>query len=129
MSQQTMAQVLGCSLPAYQKWELGLSVPGGDWLLKMLQLCPDEETRNAFRIRKERRSAPRQTSLGSDLSLPFTREERLHCRDLARQAIDTIYHCGEQGNPAADARLRDFAANLQAAAAYYEQVRKDRGAR
>ena len=58
-SQESMASIVGCSLPAYQKWELGSLVPSAEWLLKMLQLCPDEETRNAFRIRPERRSAGR----------------------------------------------------------------------
>jgi DNA-binding transcriptional regulator YiaG len=126
-SQDVMAQMLGCSLPAYQKWEMGTLAPGGEWLIKMLQLCPDEETRNAFRIRAERRSGPREKiephptgSLGA--------EERREYRRMAREAVEMMFECGEEGVAAADARLRDFAVNLDQAARYYQQqARTKRG--
>ena len=122
-SQESMARIVGCSLPAYQKWELGSLVPNAEWLVRMLQLCPDEETRNAFRIRPERRSAGRPKQFLSQ-KLPLDAAERQRFRDLAQQAIDTIFECGQAGNQAADLRLRDFADSLQVAAAYYQQVRE-----
>jgi transcriptional regulator with XRE-family HTH domain len=119
-SPDVMAQILGCSLPAYQKWELGSVVPGGEWLIRLLQLCPDEETRNAFRIRAERRSAARD---GRSATLKriasLSAEERRESWQAAREAIDKIYECGEAGVQEADARLVEFAENLQGVARHY----------
>ena len=113
-----MAKIVGCSLPAYQKWELGSLVPNVEWLVRMLQLCPNEETRNAFRIRPERRSAGRAKQYHK---VPLDAVERQRFRHIARQTIDTIFECGQAGNQAADLRLTDFAHSLQEAAAYYQQ--------
>jgi transcriptional regulator with XRE-family HTH domain len=119
-SQEVMAQLLGCSLPALQKWEMGTAIPAGEWLIRMLQICPDEETRNAFRIRAERRAAPREPS-GSRLKrvgrMDQTRREEL--REMAHQAVDTLFECGKSGLDAADSRLEDFAENLEGAANYF----------
>ena len=117
-SEESMARIVGCSLPAYQKWELGSLVPNAEWLVRILQLCPDEETRNAFRIRPERRSAGRARQFHK---FPLDAVERQRFHHIARQAIDTIFECGQAGNQAADLRLMDFADSLQEAAAYYKQ--------
>ena len=47
-TQEEMARQIGCTLAAYQRWETGKRTPRGDWMLKILVLCPDEETRAAF---------------------------------------------------------------------------------
>jgi transcriptional regulator with XRE-family HTH domain len=122
-SPESMARILGCSLPAYQKWELGTLAPSGEWLLRMLQVCPDEETRNAFRIRPERRSAARK-SAAPPPQLPLSTAERMRYRDIASKAVDTIFGCGEAGDQAADLRLIEFADRLQPVAAYCDQVRQ-----
>src|SRR6266566_1254585 len=49
-TQEGMARKLGCTLGAYSKWVRGDRTPSGDWLIKMLQLCPDEDTRAAFGV-------------------------------------------------------------------------------
>ncbi len=119
-SPEVMAKILGCSLPAYLKWEAGSLTPGGEWLIRMLQICPNEETRNSFRIRAERRAAPRpkpETSLLE--SGPISSVERQRYRQAAQEAVDAIAECGQAGTQGADARLRDFAVNLQSAARYY----------
>lgn len=119
-SPEVMAKILGCSLPAYVKWESGSLTPGGEWLIRLLQICPNEETRNAFRIRAERRTAPRprpDNSLLRSGSLSST--ERLHYLKEARDALDALAECGRSGSASADQRLRDFAENLQNAARYY----------
>jgi transcriptional regulator with XRE-family HTH domain len=122
-SPEVMARMLGCSLPAYQKWELGTVMPGGEWLIRLLQLCPDEETRNAFRIRAERRSATREVP-GLKCTPPLTAEERRQAWRAAREAIDVIYQCGEAGTQNADSRLVEFAENLQGAARHYASQRE-----
>jgi transcriptional regulator with XRE-family HTH domain len=48
VSQQEMVRRIGCSNGAYRKWEKGKAIPRGDWMLKILALCPDEETRSNF---------------------------------------------------------------------------------
>src|SRR5487761_447659 len=88
-SPEVMAEILGCSLPAYQKWEMGSVVPGGEWLIRMLRLCPDEETRNAFRIRAERRNAPRDR-LKAPKAGPLTPADRLHFLQMARTAAGEL---------------------------------------
>ncbi|MGH9432683.1 MAG: helix-turn-helix domain-containing protein [Terriglobia bacterium] len=119
-SQDVMAQMLGCSLPAYQKWETGTLVPSAEWLIKMLQLCPNEETRNAFRIRAERRASHRET-FELRLAGTLSAEERREYRRMAREAVEVMFECGEEGIAAAGMRLRDFAMNMEQAARYYQQ--------
>jgi len=43
-----MARRLGCTFSAYSKWLRGERTPGGEWMLRILALCPDDETRAAF---------------------------------------------------------------------------------
>jgi predicted NBD/HSP70 family sugar kinase len=43
-----MARRLGCSTSGYAKWERGVVAPRGEVTIKMLQMCPDEESRAAF---------------------------------------------------------------------------------
>jgi transcriptional regulator with XRE-family HTH domain len=47
-SQEGMARRLGCSTSGYAKWERGVVAPRGKVMIKMLQMCPDEESRAAF---------------------------------------------------------------------------------
>lgn len=123
-SPEIMAQILGCSLPAYQKWELGSVLPTGDWLIRLLQLCPDEETRNAFRIRTERRSATREPADPViKRAARLSAEERREVWEIARNALDVIYDCAQAGMGPADARLVDFAESLQGAARHYDRLR------
>lgn len=39
---------LGCSFGAYMQWLRGERMPSADWFIKILRLCPDEETRRNF---------------------------------------------------------------------------------
>lgn len=116
-SQEVMAELLGCSLPAYQKWEIGSVVPGGEWLIRLLRLCPDEETRNAFRIRAERRTRTR-TELPP---VPLNPSDRRRFLQVAQEAAGELFRCGEEGIEAADARLADFAVNMRSAAEFYRR--------
>ncbi|MGH9405723.1 MAG: helix-turn-helix domain-containing protein [Terriglobia bacterium] len=117
-SPEVMAQLVGCRLPAYEKWEAGILVPEAEWLIRMLRLCPDEETRNAFRIRAERRGAARQKRV-SLAARHLSAGERDRCRQAALAAIRTIAECGDAGIHAADSRLVQFTADLRSAAESY----------
>jgi transcriptional regulator with XRE-family HTH domain len=48
VSQQELAARIGCSLSAVQFWEAGRSSPRGYRLRRLLELCPDEDTRALF---------------------------------------------------------------------------------
>jgi transcriptional regulator with XRE-family HTH domain len=47
-TQEGMAARLGCTFSAYSKWLRGVNMPSGDWMLRILALCPDQETHDAF---------------------------------------------------------------------------------
>lgn len=49
-TQEGMARHLNCTLSGFRKWESGVAIPGGAYLIKMLQMCPDQETRSLFGI-------------------------------------------------------------------------------
>ena len=115
-----MAAILGCTAAGYEKWEQGAAQPSAEWLLRLLQLCPDEETRNAFRIRAERRSRPRDVSAAGSQEVAERAPADLQtCRDAAHSAIDTLFTCAEAGDERAGERLRQFAENLRGAAEYF----------
>lgn len=48
ITQQELAARVGCSLSAVQFWESGRSTPRGYRLRRLLELCPDAETRALF---------------------------------------------------------------------------------
>jgi len=125
---ETMAQLIGCSSAGYEKWEQGTAAPSAQWLLRMLQLCPDEETRNAFRIRAERRSKPRaranESAAADGSPTSITLATHSECCDSAHRSIDVLDACAEAGDEAAAARLRWFAQNLEGAASYFSRSLK-----
>jgi transcriptional regulator with XRE-family HTH domain len=47
-TQLPFARELDCQPGALARWERGESIPSGDWMLKILALCPDEESHDAF---------------------------------------------------------------------------------
>lgn len=60
-TQEGMARRLGCSLASYQRWELGTRIPSGEYLIKMIQMCPDDRCREAFGV-KARKVEPKAVS-------------------------------------------------------------------
>ena len=47
-TQESMARRIGAQLRSYARWEAGASCPRGDWLLKIIMLCPDADARSLF---------------------------------------------------------------------------------
>ena len=47
-SQWTMTLLLGCGPGSYKRWEKGRSVPPGNIVIRMLNLCPDNESVRMF---------------------------------------------------------------------------------
>ncbi len=48
VSQDEMARRIGCPVRSYVRWEMGEVIPSGDWLIKMMRLCPDAPSLAAF---------------------------------------------------------------------------------
>ena len=120
-----MARVLGCSSAGYLKWEQGTAKPSAEWLLRLLQLCPDERTRNEFRIRAERRSRPRDSAPEHARAVAsLAAADPQARRDAARTAVHALCACAEAGDEKAGERLRQFAENLRSAAQHFERRRE-----
>ncbi|MBI4393352.1 MAG: helix-turn-helix transcriptional regulator [Euryarchaeota archaeon] len=51
LTQEGMARQLGCTLGSFQRWELGTRIPSGEYLIKMIHMCPDDKCRAAFGLK------------------------------------------------------------------------------
>jgi transcriptional regulator with XRE-family HTH domain len=112
-TQEGMARRLGCTLSGYIQWEKGRRVPGGDWLLKLMALCPDEETRLLFQEQVPRFPGQPGSSLPrikKQLRISSTTpEQRRQARAIAREGIEILFKLGQAGYRPADQKLQQFA--------------------
>jgi transcriptional regulator with XRE-family HTH domain len=109
-----MARLLGTSLRAYDRWEAGDSIPRGTMLVRILALCPDEETRSLFDAVK---SSASQGSVEHRASSPLRRwgpgdRLRMSFRNSCLTSIEIIYESAVLGSQAADERLRSYVTEL-----------------
>jgi transcriptional regulator with XRE-family HTH domain len=58
VTQQELAARVGCSLSAVQFWEAGRSSPRGYRLRRLIELCPDDESRSLFFATPAEEAAP-----------------------------------------------------------------------
>ena len=126
VTQEGMARQLGCTLSGYIQWEKGRRVPGGEWLLKLMALCPDAETRSLF---EEQVNAFRGTPVVPSLApaAPVrggstTPAQRKQARAMCREAIEILYELGAGGYRPADQKLRQFADELNRVAGDFSRV-------
>lgn len=125
-TQEGMARLLGCTLSGYIQWEKGRRIPGGDWLLRLMALCPDEETRDlferpidSFRKQVERVPSPAGVAASGGSTTP---QQRRQARALAREAIDILYEMGRAGYRPADQKLKYFADELSRVAGDFSRA-------
>lgn len=121
-----MARRLGCTLSGYIQWEKGRRIPGGDWLLKLMALCPDEDTRDLFeeqidfyRDREKSRPSESRTPLRASSTTP---EQRKQARAIAREAVEILFELGQAGYRPADQKLKRFADELNRVAGDYSRA-------
>lgn len=126
VTQEGMARRLGCTLSGYIQWEKGRRVPGGEWLLKLMALCPDAETRSLFEEQvntfRAIPPAPSTTTTVSYRGGSTTPAQRRQARTICREAIDILFELGEAGYRPADQKLRQFADELNRVAGDFSRV-------
>jgi transcriptional regulator with XRE-family HTH domain len=83
ITQQELAARVGCSLSAVQFWEAGRSSPRGYRLRRLLELCPDSETRALF-------TAPPPASL-TPPAAPGPRPKPPGRAELERRFLDPAF--------------------------------------
>lgn len=115
-TQDGMARRLGCTLSGYIQWEKGRRVPSGYWLLQLMALCPDTETRRLFEgqiksypVQPSPRSTQAKTASQGSSTTP---EQRKQARAIAREAIEILFDLGQAGYRPADQKLKSFADQL-----------------
>jgi transcriptional regulator with XRE-family HTH domain len=113
-TQEGMARCIGCTLSGYIQWEKGRRVPGGDWLLKLMALCPDKQTRSLFeeRIQSYREHARVSRPQKAPAPSSTTPEQRREARAIAQEAIAILFELGQAGYRPADQKLKLFADEL-----------------
>jgi transcriptional regulator with XRE-family HTH domain len=125
-TQEGMARRLGCTLSGYIQWEKGRRVPRGDWLLKLMALCPDEDTRGLFEEQiesyQEQASASRRQAARPPRAGSTTPEQRRQARAIAREAVEILYELGQAGFRPADQKLRQFADELSRVAGDFSRA-------
>jgi transcriptional regulator with XRE-family HTH domain len=100
ITQQELAARVGCSLSAVQFWEAGRSSPRGYRLRRLLELCPDEETRSLFTTALPKAAppaVPRKTQLPGQAELErsyldpeFLRSLPAETRSLYQETVENI---------------------------------------
>lgn len=125
-TQEGMARRLGCTLSGYIQWEKGRRVPGGDRLLKLMALCPGEETRSLFETQidsyrgRPSASAPQtRTAVRTGSTTP---EQRRRARAIAQEAIQILFELGQAGYQPADQKLKRFADELNRVAGDFSRA-------
>lgn len=120
-TQEGMARRLGCTHGAYSRWVRGERVPGGDWLLKMLALCPDDKTRAEIGLKFEISNPRRPGGPGARLSQE--EEELLRQYNDAVTGINILYEAARAGHSGAQETLRDLAQRINKRAGDWRRMK------
>jgi transcriptional regulator with XRE-family HTH domain len=115
LTQSQMARALGAEHDDYIGWwESGRVTPGGKWIVKMLQLWPDEALA-AFGIRNQESGiSPAASTPPGKLPPSASTEEddRLRQFSDAAEGLNQVYQAAQAGHPGADELLRALANEL-----------------
>ncbi len=120
-TQEGMARKLGCTLGAYSKWERGERTPSGEWLLKILALCPDEATRSAFWVGTPAPTGRRSGPLGAPRA--GAEDDLLRNFSDAATGLNILYEAAQAGHTGAADALRDFADRINKRAGDWRQMK------
>lgn len=122
-TQESMARRIGAQLRSYARWEAGESCPRGDWLLKIIGLCPNAEVRSLFGLEPAdmgpdaaRPQAPRRSRGRSDAEL-------LHYYEAAATGLNILYEAAAAGHEGAREALRDLADKLSTRGGHWQRMK------
>jgi transcriptional regulator with XRE-family HTH domain len=130
ITQQELAARVGCSLSAVQFWEAGRSSPRGYRLRKLVELCPDDESKSLFFALPAEEAADIPPVPKTDppddfgwekryLDPSFLRTLPVETRNLFSQTVENIRHLSAltaDGNQVAVEGLYSLAEALKHAA-------------
>jgi transcriptional regulator with XRE-family HTH domain len=112
-TQEGMAKRLGCTLGAYRQWETGKRSPSGEWLIKILNLCPNKRTLTAFGLANgpvaeilPLQAAPKVDDGSNDVVRNF---------NLAVTGLNRLYEAARTGNMHAAELLEHVATGVNMA--------------
>lgn len=120
--QDEFAALFGKKLAAVQRWEAGKNMPPGDVIIRMLQLCPDQESFMAFGVfipqsAPQARKSSSQEEAGMGKGPMDTNDPEL--RKWHKETQEVVRFLGEQkraGNRVAAEILRSMAQSVVRAA-------------
>lgn len=121
-SQDRMARELGCTVSAYQQWEQGRRLPGGEWLLRLLQMCPDRESLKAFGLQVPedgKNDARKILNVEAEMGKGPSGMTDPELREWHKNIQDVVRYLGQQkraGNKVAAEMLRSMAQSVVRAA-------------
>lgn len=119
-TQAGMARLLGVSLRTYDRWEAGNTIPRGNVLMKLIDLCPDDYARSLFRgaaLSSTPLAGPSRVALPPQGRPNPEGRLRMRLRNSCLEAIEIIYESAVLGSLAADEKLRSYADELNRSAA------------
>lgn len=115
-TQEGMARRLGCTLSGYIQWEKGRRVPGGLWVLKMMALAADSQSRRFFQeqvlAEPTQPASPAPRTRPGARSASTTPDQRRRAKSLAQEALEILFELGEAGYRPADQKLKALADDL-----------------
>jgi transcriptional regulator with XRE-family HTH domain len=122
-TQESMARRIGAQLRSYARWEAGVSCPRGDWLLKIIMLCPDADARSLFGLeaasRQPRGSRPQP---GRKSNSPGDNEV-LRYYEAAATGLNLLYEAAADGHEGAREALRDLADKLSTRGGHWQRMK------
>jgi hypothetical protein len=74
VTHQEMVRRIGCSDGGYKKWVEGKAIPRGDWMLKIIALCPDDDCRELF-WQALKHPIPTPKAATGGVAMPVTRNQ------------------------------------------------------
>jgi transcriptional regulator with XRE-family HTH domain len=121
-TQEGMARRLGCTLGAYSKWVRGERTPSGRWLLKLIALCPDPETRARFGLDIEAHAHKARGALRNPPRSEAEEELLRHYNDAAT-GLSLLYEAAAAGHSGAAEQLRALAEKINKTAGDWRQMK------
>lgn len=122
-TQESMARRIGAQLRSYARWEAGTSCPRGDWLLKIISLCPDSESQSLFGL--ETRNASLSSARQRPTRKPQDQDnpEVLRYFEAAVTGLNILYEAASAGHEGAREALRDLADKLSTRGGHWQRMK------